>query len=675
MSFLTIPLKAIQLMLNNSEPTDYMPWYDPSQYPVSPGNPQPQYVLKPYRWSLTFDVFQQYTSSVSTRKPGVYDGQDIVVGQWIANTSSGSAWQIINITAKTSTSITLVVQDIYRYNTYKDSNQLGDGSPSLGYYVAFNVSDSGVPEIDPVPESGVSSNFFTNLLSRFEYINLQYDFPLYESNNNFNINDVIGTDSTSHKFVLASNNATIPVGRVTSISDTVPGWFTINPVQKITDFLDSLPGDIGDIVYTDVDNPGKLTLQPGGSQIYLKIRNNTQSITYSSAESSTTPGNVVQLNGVSIIIDGVGDLDSLVAAADLVSIETGVEVVKTLTPVVVSTTSVSPMYGEPILSISAPYATATINGITITFNIETTDAGYAGYTRAKEMAQSINNANIPNIVATTSGTAAVVLTNTVGQSITIVNGTPDVNGVPFSGVDSGSGLASYTPESTQYRASFIGVDSRPINFLDVIGSPVSDFSLISVENGIKACGMYIAEGIRISVSTVVANLSQLNGLTPYVGDQAYVIDSNDSQGNNVGEWSLWLYDGATWVLTSNKDSATTDAKSIESTILTTTPNSINIGGISTGRRISLITVEVLEKFNGPATLDIGYIVNNPITPSIASSGLMSGALIDLTIAGTYTTTTDILFGTDTVKGDVTITAEFSNGGATLGEAQIIVSYV
>lgn len=654
-----------------------MPWYNPTEFPVQPGNPQPSPYQKSYRWEVTCDVLSQTQSSYLTRQPGSYNGQDISIGQWIANTSSGAAWQIISVTGKTSQSITFIVQDVYRYNTFKDITQLGDGSPPPGYYVAFNVSDSGVPEIDPVPEVGVSANFFTNLLSRFEYINLQYDFPLYQANNNFQINDVIGTDMVTHTFELAALATIIPVGRVTSISDTKPGWFTFNPVQKITDFLDSLPGDVGDLIYTDPNNPGGLTLLQGGSQIYLKIRNNTHSISYSNADSSTTPGNVFQLNGIDVTIAGSGTLDDLVTATELVSTQTGVNAANGLTPTSVSTenTLLSPTYGEPLLSISTPYATATINGVTVTFNVGSTDSGYAGYARAADMKTAINNANIPNIIAETIGTATLVLTNSTGGAITIVNTHSDINSVPFAGTASGSGLQSSTPASTLYRVTFTAIDSRPIDFLDVVGSPTGDYGLISVENGVKACGMYIAEGIRTSTSTVVANLAGLNALTPYVGDQAYVINSDDGQGNNVNEWSLWLYNGTTWIKTSDQDSATTDAKSLEYTLTTNSPPLINIGQISTGRRITLITVEVTIPFNMISTLDIGYQVNNPSLPAPVPDGLMATGLIDLTVAGTYTTSTDILFGTDTEQGDVGITASFGKNSSSIGSAQIIVSYV
>jgi hypothetical protein len=677
MSFLNIPLKSIELSITLITPVANMPWYNPSLFPVPPGNPTPDPQQNPYRWSVTCDVSQQLQSSYQTRQPGAYNGQDISVGQWIANTATGGAWQIISVTAKTTNSITFIVQDIYRYNTFRDVTQQGDGSPPLGYYVAFNVSDSGVPEIDPVPPSGVSANFFTNLLSRFEYINLQYDFPLYQTGNLFQLNDVVGTSAATHSFVLASNSSTIPIGRITSISDTIGGWFTFNPVQKITDFLDTLPGDIGDIIYTDPANPGGLTTTPGGSQIYLKIRNNTHSVSVSTVpDGTTTPGNVVQINEQNATIGGTGSLDDLVSAASAVSSLSGVTATKVLQPSSVSTniSLISPTYGEPVLNITMPYATAYINGTLVTFNIGSTDAGYAGYARTDNMATSINNAAIPNIIAT-STSSVLTLTNSAGTAITIVNGQADINSVYFAGTASGSGLANSTSASTQYIARFEAVDSRPIDFLDVTGSPSGDYGLISVENGVKACGMYIAEGIRTTTSVVVANLAALAGLTPYVGDQAYVIDSADANGNNVGEWSMWLYNGSVWQETSNQDSATTDAKSLEYTLTTASSASINIGQISTGRRVTLITVEVTVPFNMASLLEIGYQVYNPSSPPPVSSGLMTTDLIDLTVAGTYTTTTDILFGTDTLQGDVEITASFTKASASVGSAQIIVSYV
>jgi len=679
MAFLNIPLRAIQVSVGSVTGTATMPWYNPGAFPVGPGDPTPTPVQKDFRWRVTLTVDAQTQSSYITRKPGTYNGQDIIVGQWIANLTTGQAWQITLIESKTETSVTLIVQDIYRYNTFRDPSGSGNGAPNTGTYVVFGIGDTGVPLIDPVPPGGVSSTFGINIQSRFQYINLQFDYPLYQPGNAFTVNDVVAADPTTNSFVLTGALNQFPVGRVTSISDTVSGWFTINPVQKIDDNLDWLPGDVGDIVFTSTTTPGALTLTPGGSQIYLVLRANTSSISDSTAPGPTTPGNVFQLNGINITVGGSGTVGDALTATNAQSGLTGVSAALVLVPSFVETSNalITGVYGEPALWATSSPATATINGTLVTFNVASVDPGYEDYARPAQMAQVINAANIPNIVASTPSSLVLRITNTAGGSITIVNGTSDINSVPVAGAASGTGLALSTPASSSYVLRFTAIDARAINFLNVDGNPVGDFGLVSVENGVKACGLYIEDGLRTAVTTVVANLTQLNLLAPLIGDQAYVINSDDGNGNHVGEWSMWLYNGTSWVQTSNADSASTDAKSLEYTLTTISPGSINIGNISTGRRVTLITIEVTTPFDGPgpATVSIGYQVNNPSPPPPVPAGLMPIGLTDLTVAGTYTTYTDLLFGTDTVQGDVTITAAFNVGASSMGSAQIIVSYV
>jgi hypothetical protein len=677
MAFLNVPLKAIQCIVGNITGTETMPWYNPTGFPVRPPNPTPLPIQLYYRWKVDMIVSRQNQSAYNTREPGLYNGQDVTVGQWIANLVSGQAWQIIQIDSKTQNSVSAVIQDVYRYNTFRDPSGSGNGSPVPGLYVVFSIGDTGLPELDPVPPSGVSATFSINLQSRFQYINLQYDYPLYQENNNFFVNDVVAANSDTNSFVLSDDNNRVVIGRVTSISDTKPGWFTINPVQKIVDFLDYLPGDIGDIIYTDIDNPGEITIEPGGTELYVKLRNNTSSVSTSVLSGPTTTGNVFQLNGLDITVISPGNSNALISSVNSHQAQTGVSAISVFTPTFVQTNStmITPIYGEPALFAASSPASATINGVLVIFNIRSTDPGYTQYARAAQMAMSINNAMIPNIVADTPGVLILRITNIAGGPISIVNNTPDTNNVPFAGSSSGSGLILSTPASTNVRIKFTAVDARSINFLNVIGTTVDDFGLISVENGVKACGLYIEEGLRQATTTVLLDLAGLNSLRPLIGDQAYVIDSNDGQGNNVGEWSLWIYSGGSWVQTSNQHSSKTDAKSLEYTLNTTSPATINVGEISTGRRITLITVQVTTPFNGTPTLNIGYKISNPIPPAPVPNGLMDSSIIDLTVIGTYTTVTDILFGTDTAQGDVTVTANFTVDGATTGIAQVLVSYV
>lgn len=677
MPFLNIPLKSVQASISSVIGVAAMPWNNPLDYPVVPLAPQPTPVPRDYKWRVILNIDVQNHSSYVTRDPGSYNAQDITVGQWIANVTTGQAWYITTIESKTLTSVTAIVQDVYRYNTFRDTAQVGNGAPGLGIYVIFNLGDSGLPKIDPVPPSGISSSFASNMQSRFEYINLQFDYPLYQENNTFAMNDIIAVDSVLNSFVLADADNRIVLGRITSISDTIPGWFTLNPVQKIVDNLDYLPGDVGDIIYSSTTVPGGITTATGGSQLYIKLRNNTSSVSISTAPGPTTANNVFQLNGHDVTVLAPATINQLVTATNLLTLQTGVSAVTSLIPSVVQTNNllISGTYGEPALWATSSPASATINGVMVIFNIASPDVGYTDYARPLQMAQSINNAAIPDIVASINGPLTLVITNTAGGLISIINGDLDINAVPFAGMSSGSGVALSTPASTSYEIIFTAVDARAINFMNVVGTTIEDFGLLSVENGTKACGLYIEEGLRTATSTVVTNLTAMGTLNPLIGDQAYVIDSNDGQGNNAGEWSLWLYNGSIWIQTSNHDSATTDAKSLEYTLSPASPSLISIGDISTGRRVTLITVEVTVPFSNTATLSIGYQVDNPVPPPAEPSGLMVANLIDMSVAGTYTTSTDVLFGIDTVQGDVSITASFNNGASVSGSAQIIISYV
>lgn len=672
MSYTNKPLKTIGALLTGISGYDSMPWEDPARYPVPPGAPAPIPQPKDYMWTATFTVTPQYHSSRLSRAPGTYTGMDITVGQWVANTISGQAWQITKITEKTDTSVVLVLHDVYRYNTFRDINGVGGAEPPLGKYIIFDLSDSGIPQIDPVPETGVSPQFSQNLNSRFEYNNLQYDYPLYQAGNSFKVGDVIAADDIQHRFVLADEVYRIVIGRVTSISDVKPGWFTIDPVQKVVDFLDYLPGQVGDMIYTDGE---QLTVDKIGPQVYVKLRDYTVSEVASKNTGNVIAGNVFQVNGVNVTVTGVGSTADLVYNINQVSAETGVSAAQIAAPNTVYTGAINNMYGEPALFAALNPATAYINGVPVVFNEASEDPGYMGYARIKQMVSVINKANIPNVTAQQHGLISMSITNSTGGAIDITNQTPDSNGLLFAGDNSATCLPLHVPATTQSILKLTAVDSRPINLLDVSGTPTRTLGLVSVENGVKAAGLYVKDGLRSASTTVVSDKSQLSALQPMSGDSAFVINSGDESGNNAGEWSLWIFDGRQWVQTSNQDSATTDAKSLEYTLAYNDEASVDIGEISTGRRVALITVEVTEAFNTAASLSVGYRIINNNDPEASADGLMQSAVIDLTTPGIYTSSSSVLFGTDTASGDVMITCTYVSNNASAGTAQIIVTYV
>lgn len=653
--------------------TENMNWPVPTNPP--PSNPVLQ--SKPFRWRVTMGLppplnSPQAHSSAYTRVPGLYNCMDVNVGMWIADINSGNAWQIIEIVSKTDTSIVAIIQDIYRYNTFKDPTQQGNGGPASGNYISFELGPDGLPAIDT--SLPLSSAFTQNISGRFDYVNLQYDYPLYQENNTFAVNDVIAVDPVTHIFVKADSTFKTAIGRVTSISDTVTGWFTINPVQKIVDYLDYLPGNIGDIIYSSTTDPSGVTTTPGGAELYVKLRNNTSSVSNSTGTGPTTSGNKFNLNDITITIGGSGTTSDLLTAVNAKTADTGISAQTVLAPTVAISNIADTKYGQVALFVGSPNAVATINGVSVTFNVASpTDPTLA---LTPEMAQVINAANITNIVAeSVSSDTLLKLTNTAGGAINIVNVSSDSDGMNFAGSNSGSGLPLSTPASTSSSVKFTAIDARPIEFVNVSGDPVGDFGLISVENGIKACGLYIQSGLRQSSSNVVLDLAALADLIPIIGDQAYVIDSDDGNGNYVGQWSMWIYDGTTWILTTRESVSVVAAKTLEYTMSNTTASSFQIGEIVTGTRITDVSVEVLTAFNSSATLELGYSIANPISPTTVSAGIMTADLIDLSRTGTYVTTGDILFGTNTVTGDITITGTFNAAGSSTGSARILVSYV
>lgn len=655
-------------------PTENMSWVFPSVPPINP----PLTFQKPFRWRIEMKLpgdllLPQTQSSSYTRNPGQYNCMDINVGMWISDINNGNSWQIIEVVSKTTTTIIVIVQDIYRYNTFKDRTGQGNGSPAIGNYLAFELGLNGLPAIDT--DLDVSSAFTQNISGRFDYINIQYDYPLYQAGNSFGINDVLAVDPITHTYVLADPTHKIAVGRVTSISDTISGWFTINPVQKVVDNLDYLPGNIGDTIYSSNTEPDGVTTTPGGAPVYIKLRNNTQTTSISTGSGPTTPGNQFELNETIITVNGSGNTTDLLTAVNSESSNTGVSAISVASPTTAISNVSDTKYSFVFIYVdSASYATSTINGTLVTFDVGITESGIT-YALSEQMAIAINNANVSNIVAEASGDN-LILTNTVGGSIEIVNLTADVDGMFFAGPGSGTGIPLSTAASGNSYILFTAIDARPIDFLDVTGNPVEDFGLISTENGVKAAGLYIEQGLRTPSTSVVVDLAARNALSPIIGDQAYVIDSNDGLGNNVGMWSMWIWDGVQWVATQYEQGVDSSAKTLSLTLdSTTVASNSTIGTISTGTRVSQIVVEVTTAFDGNPTLDIGYTVSDGANTESSNTGLMSNQLIDLSTVGTYTTTSDILFGTDTITGDVVITTEQNFTGSTTGSLQILVSYV
>lgn len=156
---------------------------------------------------------------------------------------------------------------------------------------------------------------------------------------------------------------------------------------------------------------------------------------------------------------------------------------------------------------------------------------------------------------------------------------------------------------------------------------------------------------------VVDDIAARDALAPNEGDQAFVRTSTD------GEYALYLWDAA-WIQISSRDSARSDARTIEGLVVPATASPVLLGNVSQGSRATLVTVEVTVAFDGVPSLTVGDGGDN--------ERLMSNAFHDLSEVGTYNVATDYVYS-DVLDTDLFV--YFDAGGATVGSARILVTYV
>ena len=655
MRYIDTPAKVLEASVTESIGVGGWPYDDGLNDPFWEGGVSP----KPNQWLLTISISEQSHSSYKTRKPYAYNGMDIQVGDYIADQQSGIALKIIRIEAKSDTSISCVVEDELRYNAMKSSAAAGNGIFSVPTIaIIFEVNDDGLPVIDPIPPSGISANFYANLMSRFQDFQKNMNFLLHKPNHGFSIDNLISADSATNSFVKSDDSHPYIIGTV-SYTQLGPDYFMINPIQKIIDNFPHLVGDVGDIIYADNTVPGGFSLT-GNHPVMIKLRNNTNSVVNGTTiDPSTTSGFSFNVNGYLTTVQGTGSITDFSNAVNMNTSIHGVISESKLSDTISNSIAANLSYSEPAAYIGTTPISATINGVLVTFSTNTNGlAQYgAGVIVEEDMVIDINAANIPNIVAS-SLSNELIIKNTSGGSISIVNGNADANGKGFAGTDSISGLALSTIASSSYYIRLSAVDARAINLYDTNGAATSDFGLVSAENGIKAAALYIEQGIRQAATYVVASISARDSLTVTFGDQAYVQD----HGN--GEWGYYIYTlSNTWVKLADQDSAQTDAQSIEVTINPSSTSSELIHVISDNRRVTFVTVSVTQPFDAAATVSIGDDLDN--------NRLMTIDQNDLTISGDYSTTPSYVyeFGTD-----VPIKLYFNNNGATVGSATIAITY-
>ena len=644
------PAKVLSLNVTSISGETYWPHNDGGGDKWWQSGSNPKY----YRWEMVATVTAQAHGSHLTRKDYEYNGLDIKVGDWVAGATNGLCVKIVSISAKTNTTVTMVVEDWLRYNTYRSS--IGSGIFGLGMAVCFQLNENGHPMLDPVPTSITSADFYLNINSRFQYLNPQMHYVLDQPAHGFAEGDLVSaTGSGFAKTTSATANKSI--GTVTHPGPG-PNQFMLRPNTRIIDFVPAIPGSVGDYIYTDNSVAGGLTTADTSGKIqFIKIADPiATSITGNVADPTTTANNVLEINETQVTYTGTVTHTEFINQTNNGTATHKVTASETPAPTTATTAALSLAYG--LVGIY-PGGVITINGTSVTFS--TTTSGQATYGIAVGIAADIvvdvNAAGPTNITATQSGTN-VILTNSTGGAITLVNVTNDGNGTAVAGASSGTGWNLSTAASTAKYVKLARADGGEILLDDITGATTTNMGIFSVHNGRVPLAVVVEQGIRTSAgTTVVANIAARNALATATGDTAYVIDAGSS------EYAFYVYNGSAWILLADEDSANTDAQTLTKTLFGAAgTGSSAIGKVSATSRVTLITVEVLSVCNGTSTLTIGDAGDN--------DRLMVDTDIDMTSLGVYNITSSHQYSAETE-----ILYYYTNNSTNTGSLKINVSYM
>jgi hypothetical protein len=618
---------------------------------------------KYYRWEITFSVTQQLHGSHLTRDDFKYNGLDVVVGDWIAEATSGDCWKIISISAKSTTSVTAIVEDWLRYNTFRASN--GNGAPSNGSGVVFSLNEKGIPMLDPLPTSAAAS-FYPTLASRFEYLNPQTNYVLEQTAHGFTKGDIVAVSGSG----FSKANTTTMARMIGVVTEAGPGpnQFMILPNNQIIDFDPTIPGTQGDYVY--VSSSGSFTTSDTGKIAFLKIQDAMPTVlTGTVADPSVPHDHTIALNSKSVQFTNSGanaTLSQMVGQINAVA-NTSVVATSVATPNIISTDSSTAIYGLTGGYVNFSAAIDSGSGNT-TINFSTSGSQYSGVATPEDMAIDIKAANIANLTVTAS-TTVLTLSEVNGNAITITNVTPDSNGNPFAGGSSLTGMSLVNASPGTNKLELTRADGGPIDIYESTEHFRTNTGIASGHTGMYPLAMNIEQGIRTGGTTLVADISGRDSLAAMAGDQAYVTNKGD------GEWGLYMYDGSAWVQISDQDSSTVDAKTLTVTFTMPvggfgTSTTTNMGNISPGRKIQSISVDVQTQFTGHSGGSPNIEVGTVSDPDAYCDSPNN----DLTETGSYIVNPEYIYPASETQ-DQLIRARCNHYNASAGNVTVKLTYV
>ena len=626
---------------------------------------------KYYRWTVTFTVTAQGHGSHLSRDDFTFNGLDVVVGDWIAGATTGQCLKIISIDSKTTNSVTCVVEDWLRYNTFKASD--GDGIFNTGSCIVFSLNESGIPMLDPLPTTAAAS-FYATVMSRFQYLNPSLNYVLEKTSHGFAKGDVICADSTGYVKSTAGTMGKM-IGVVVE-SGPGPNMFMLSPNNRIIDFEPSIPGNKGDYIYVDTD--GDLTTNDTGKIAFLKIQDAVPTELVGDQENPTIPDtHVIKLNGSTITFAGTGSanatLSQVVSQINAGTASHSVGATSIPTPNIINSESDSTAYGlvGGYTTFAASFNTGS-GTTTVTFSTNT--AGQAKYSAAvaipSDMATDINAAGITNLTATfNTADTQLTLTEAQGNAIIIANVTNDDNGNPFVGASNVSGLNATTASPGTNKLNLIRSDGGEILIYESTEHFLNNTGISSGHNGMYPLALNVEQGLRAGTVVVVNDIAGRDNITAQTGDQCHVLTAAD------GEWALFLYNGSTWIKIADADSSIVDARTLTTTFTmpasgfgTSTTNTL--GNISPGGKITSVAIDVTTAFSGHSGGDPDLEIGTTADPD-AFVDCPSNDLTDVIV---FMPTSEYVHPAGETQ-DLEIKARCNHWNATSGEVIVKLTYI
>ena len=259
------------------------------------------------------DIQEQVHSDASTRQSNRYNGLDLSAGMFIANTSGNTILRINSISAKSSSSITCICEDIDMMSFRLNSQNSMSNEQQIKI---FGLNPEGEPVFAGSP---FQVEALQKVNSRFS-LNEKDDRVRFQHTSNTNLakGEIVAIDVAGNlvKYGTAGSSST----KLGVVVDTYRAGKDIF-IKPFNDILrkhaqpEELTGTPGETYYTKQDGSGGVTTTAGGKQVFMHLNSaiaNTANIT-----SANQPGvsDTVILNGITIFNGPNGDSIPADAAA------------------------------------------------------------------------------------------------------------------------------------------------------------------------------------------------------------------------------------------------------------------------------------------------------------------------------------------------------------------------